>query len=174
MSSDAETVAAVLAGRREAFADLVLRHEAAAYAVVWGVLRDHHAAQDACQEAFVAAFRKLATLREPGAFGSWILTIARHQALTLAGRRPPEQPLGDPPEQPAGHAEDDLDDRAERLLAAVTALPEHERTAIMLKYFGGHSLEQIARMTGRPIGTIGAQLHRARGRLREALEEIKP
>ena len=174
MSSDAATVATVLSGRREAFADLVRRYEAAVFAVAVSVLRDRDEAQDVCQDTFVTAYRKLATLREPAKFGCWIMTMARNQALTRARLRPSEQPLENLSEAAACRDEIRQDERTERLLAAVTALPEHERIAVMLKYFGDHSLEEIAMMTGRPIGTIGAQLHRARAHLREALEEVEP
>jgi RNA polymerase sigma factor (sigma-70 family) len=53
-------------------------------------------------------------------------------------------------------------------------LREHERALVMLRYFAGHSLEQISEMTGQPVGTVGAQLHRARARLREKLGEVEP
>ena len=101
MRSDAETVGAVLAGQRQAFADLVRRHEGAVHAVAMGVLRDHHAAQDVCQDTFVAAYRKLAALRDPASFGSWIAAMARNQALTLVRRKLPAQSLSDSPEMPA-------------------------------------------------------------------------
>jgi RNA polymerase sigma-70 factor (ECF subfamily) len=174
MRTDAELIAAVLAGRREAFADLVSRYENAVHAAAMGVLRDHHGAQDVCQETFVSAFRNLGTLREPSSFGSWILRVARNHALTSVRRQPPEQALDESPEVPTHQGNGHLDARAERLLAAVVELPEHERAAVMLRYFAGHSLEQISKMTGQPVGTVGAQLHRARARLRGLLGEVMP
>ena len=174
MRSDAETVEAVLAGQREAFADLVRRHEGTVHAVAMSVLRNHHAAQDVCQDTFVAAYSKLATLRQPSSFGSWVAAMARNQALTFTRRKSPAQSLSDSPEMPAHQGGGRLDDRAERLLAAVMALPEHEQAVVTLRYFGGHSLEQIAEMTGQPVGTVGTQLHRARAHLRERLEEVRP
>lgn len=174
MRTDAETIAAVLTGRREAFAELVCRYEDAVHAAAMGVLRDHHAAQDVCQETFVVAYRQLGTLREPASFGSWILRIARSQALNAIRRRLPERPLDDSPEPSAAHNNGCLDTDDERLLTAVLELPDHERTVVMLRYFAGQSLERIAGMTGQPVGTVGAQLHRARARLRSMLEEARP
>jgi len=174
MRSDAETVEAVLAGQREAFADLVRRYEGTVHAVAMGVLRDHHAAQDVCQETFVAAYKSLATLREPSSFGSWIMRMARNHALSLVRQRPPEQPLGESPEIPCHQGNGRLDERSQRLLAVVMELREHERTLVMLKYFAGYSLEQLSEMTGRPVGTVGVQLYRARAHLRERLEEVEP
>jgi RNA polymerase sigma-70 factor (ECF subfamily) len=98
MQSDAEAIQAVLASRREAFGDLVRRYESTVHAVAMGVLRDHHAAQDVCQETFVAAYRNLARLRDSASLGSWLVRIARNHALTLARRRRIVQPLADPGE----------------------------------------------------------------------------
>ena len=80
MRSDAELVNAVLAGERESFATLVSRYERAVLAETLAVLRDYHRAQDVAQEAFVAAFERLAGLPEPRAFGSRLLQIARRRA----------------------------------------------------------------------------------------------
>lgn len=174
MRTDAEVIEAVLAGERAAFAELVRRYEHAVHAVAMGILRDHHAAQDISQESFIAAYRRLDTLRDRSSFGSWIVQIARNQALTSVRLRRAEQPLDGSPE-PSTHAGNgQLDAPAERLLAAVMELPDHERTVVMLKYFAGHSLEQISAMTGQPVGTVGAQLHRARAHLRGLLAEVKP
>jgi len=170
MRSDAQVIEEVLAGRREAFAELVGRYERAVHAVAMGVLRDHHAAQDISQEAFVAAYRGLAALRQPGSFGAWIVRMTRNEALTFIRRKRPEQSLGELPEMAAHEGNERLDDRAERLLQAVMELGEHEQTAVVLRYFAGYRLEEISEMTGQPLGTVGAQLSRARAHLREKLE----
>ena len=86
MNSDSELVNAVLDGEREAYAVLVARYERAVRATALAVLRDHHAAQDVAQEAFVSAYEKLGRLRKPATFGGWVIAIARNTALT-AGRR---------------------------------------------------------------------------------------
>lgn len=174
MRTDAQIIAAVLAGRREAFAELVTRYERAVHAVAMGVLRDHHAAQDVCQETFVAGFRSLGSLRQPEAFASWIITLARNEALSFVRRKRVEQPLDATAEPIAVTKDGHRDDRLERLLASILELPDHERAVVTLRYFAGYSLEQISDMTGQPVGTVGAQLHRARTHLRAMLEEVTP
>jgi len=169
MRRDGELVAAVLAGEREAFADLVRRYEHAVRAVAMGVLRDHHAAQDVAQEAFVAAYQRLDTLRDRSAFATWLLAITRNQALGHLRQGRHHESLDSLRDVPGHPGNGELDARAERLLFAVTALPEHERTVVLLRYFVGHSLQEIAEISGTPVGTIGAQLHRARTHLRERL-----
>ncbi len=174
MRTDAEIITAVLAGRREIFADLVARYERVVHAVAMGILRDHHAAQDICQETFIAAYRALGTLRETSTFGTWIIRIARNQALSCVRRQRPEPPLDAAPEPSTHDTHGRLNASADRLLSAVMELPAHERAVVMLRYFAGHSLEAISNMTGQPVGTIGGQLHRARARLRSLLAEVMP
>ena len=63
-----------------------------------------------------------------------------------------------------------MNDERERLLRCVQSLPAHERLAVSLRYFEGHGVHEIARMTGRPVGTVTKQLSRAIERLRDQLK----
>lgn len=172
--SNAELVGAVLEGDRASFAELVRRYQRMVLAIAWQALGDHHAAEDAAQEAFVAAYRKLGSLRDPARFGPWMMKIVRRTALRIRERRrlrtEPLESAGDPP----GPADaDPLDEELQRLLEAVTRLPDHERVVVMLRYLDGHSVASIAEMTGRPLGTVTKQLSRAVARLKESLEEVE-
>ena len=93
MQSDCQLVSAVLEGDEAAFATLVGRYQRAARAVAFHRIGDHHAAEDAAQEAFVAAYKKLPTLRDGSLFGPWLLTIVRHQAQRI-GRRSGRRRVG--------------------------------------------------------------------------------
>jgi RNA polymerase sigma-70 factor (ECF subfamily) len=181
MPGDAEIARAVLRGDREAFAALVARHERAVWATAWRVLRDHHAAADVAQEAFLQAFQRLGDLRRPERFGVWLLRIARRESIRLARRR-----ARDPCRSLDEAAIDDLLDRdrtddpattplsadSEDLLAAVARLPEHERLVVVLRYLDGHSVAEVAAAIGRPVGTITKQLSRAIERLKRNLREV--
>lgn len=174
MPTDAELVKAVLDGRRECFAELVQRYERAACAAATDVLGDDHAAQDAAQEAFVAAYRKLPGLRDRSAFGAWVIKIARRQAARMARRSRPELSLEGRPDPPDKGRDGRLDEATQRLLSAVMRLPAHERTAVILRYFDGRDVQAIAEITGKPVGTITKQLSRAYARLRERLKDMQP
>ena len=168
MLSDAELVRAVLEGERSAYATLVRRYERAAMATATAVLGDRHAAEDAAQEAFLAAYRKLGRLRKAALFGPWLLKIARREALRIASkRRPVQSPDGLDCANPASDGQLDAD--SQQLLAAVMRLPTHERTVVMLRYFEDCDVAGIASATSRPVGTVTKQLSRARARLREWL-----
>jgi RNA polymerase sigma-70 factor, ECF subfamily len=178
MKADAEIVQRVLQGDRESFGALVARHEKAVWATAWRILRDEHAASDAAQEAFLHAFHHLGELREPGLFGVWLLRIARREAVRLARRRTRHvaQPLvGDV--NPASNGQKStpsLSVDSERLLAALARLPEVERLVVVLHYLEGQPVAEIARMLGRPLGTVTKQLSRAIKRLKGTLKEVTP
>src|SRR6185369_12725137 len=82
-----EVVRAVLAGDREAFRILVDRESTAVVRTCYRVLGDMHEAQDVAQEAFVSAYRSLASWRGDGPFGAWLSRIAVRLAVRQAGRR---------------------------------------------------------------------------------------
>lgn len=163
---DADLVRATLAGDRRAFGDLVRRYQTAACAAARAVLRDRHAAEDAAQEAFLAVFANLPDLRDPAAFGGWLMQIARQKALRIAGRVRTAAPVPD-----VATAAPDSDGRGQALLAAVTGLPESEAQVVALHYFDGHPVAAVATILGRPLGTVTKQLSRAYARLRETLTE---
>jgi len=169
LQSDGELIDAVLGGDRKAFAILVRRYEQSVRAVTLSVLRDAHLAQDAAQDAFVKAYQKLGSLKRAGAFGPWLLKISRRCALDIVGtHREVSLPDHDIPEARSAGL---LDDEKERLLAAVLKLHTSERQVVMLRYFSGYSVKEVADIAGRSVGTVTKQLSRARRQLRASLQE---
>jgi RNA polymerase sigma-70 factor (ECF subfamily) len=185
-------VDAVLAGDRDAFRHLVERESASVVRACHRVLGDLHEAEDCAQEAFVTAYRSLASWRGDGPFGAWLTRIAVRIAVRQAGRRRSVTWL-----DPAGSAEAGRTDgtsaavdahsmaagprtdpaslavRAERaaeLRGAVATLPEPYREVVTLRFFGELSLEEIARQTERPLGTVKTHLRRGLLRLRGTVE----
>jgi RNA polymerase sigma factor (sigma-70 family) len=171
MLTNDELIRAVLGGEPAAFADLIRRYERAAWATAWRVLRDYHAAQDATQDAFVEAYRRLGQLRSPDRFGVWLLRITYCAALRIARRRGRAQPL-DAACDVAAEAADPLTAEADELLRAVGRLPEHERLVVALRYLDGLPVAEVARLTRRPVGTVTKQLSRALERLRSVFREV--
>jgi RNA polymerase sigma-70 factor, ECF subfamily len=171
-------VASVLAGDREAFRVLVDREAAAVIRACHRVLGDVHEAEDAAQEAFVAAFQSLAGWRGDGPFGAWISRIAVRIALRRAQRRrevtwiDPASPTT-PVDLPGGvdpAATTLQGERAAMVRAAVARLDEPYREVVALRFFAELSLDEIATQTGRPIGTVKTHLHRGLLRLRATVD----
>jgi RNA polymerase sigma-70 factor (ECF subfamily) len=189
---DRAIVDAVLAGDRDAYRQLVERESAALVRACHRVLGDLHDAEDAAQEAFVTAYRSLAGWRGDGPFGAWLTRIAIRIALRQAGRRqavtwidPTSPATADRPDPAAAAlaaqsvaaaARTDpaalavRGERAGELRDAVAALPDPYREVVTLRFFGELSLEEIARQTERPLGTVKTQLRRGLLRLREGIE----
>jgi RNA polymerase sigma-70 factor (ECF subfamily) len=168
---DAQIVAAVLRGDRRAYALLVARYERGVLATTRRVLREPHLARDAAQDAFVAAYESLGRLRDPSAFGAWLLRIARRMASRLAQRRGIRHAESLPEDHPAPVDPNDGAADLEWALAATAGLPEQERVVVVLRYFEDHDVRTIAAMLGRPVGTVTKQLSRAHERLRQHLRK---
>jgi RNA polymerase sigma-70 factor (ECF subfamily) len=174
MQTDAELIDAVRGGDQTAYAELVRRYERAAWSRAWSVLRDYHAAQDATQNAFVEAFQQLRQLRSPEHFGAWLMQITQRQALRIARRAGRTTRLENEVEVEveAVDASNLRADEWEELVAAVGGLPDQERVVVALRYLEGHCVAEIARLTGRPVGTVTKQLSRAVERLKSILREV--
>ncbi|MHC4665163.1 MAG: RNA polymerase sigma factor [Planctomycetota bacterium] len=171
VQTDADLVRVVLKGQKQAFAALVKRYERSVRAVAMNVLSGHESVQDIAQEAFLKAYENLPGLRRPQAFGPWLTKITRRCALNMARQQPTETAL-DPTDASSVQGTDGrLDEEKQRLLAAVLRLPESENQVVMLRYFSGQSVREVAEILGRSVGTVTKQLSRAHKRLRNILKE---
>jgi len=168
--TDAELVNTVLDGEKEAFAVLVKRYERPVRAVALDVLCDYHLAADVSQEAFVKAYEQLAGLRNPEAFGAWLMKIAHRHALDSARQKLKESQLEIKTSELIENPDGQLDEEKQRLLAAVVKLPRSEKQVVMLRYLGDNSVKDVADIVGRSVGTVTKQLSRAHKRLRIILE----
>lgn len=175
---DEALVARTLAGELGAFELLVARHQAVVHRVAARVVGPE-AAQDVTQDAFLRAFHRLGSFRSDAPFRAWLLRIAFNTAITAAARRDP-QPLADPatdapraqPLAPALTADRPLPadalergERSERLASKLATLRPAHRAVLVLRDVEGLSYEQIADVTGMPLGSVKGRLHRARDEL---------
>jgi len=177
-TSDRQVVDAVLAGNRDAFRVLVEREARAVIGVCHRILGDPAEAQDVAQDAFTQAYQALATFRGDGPFGAWLRRIAIRIAIArLTVRRASSTLDGDEldPRVAMLRSDDDpeahvlgLEHRA-ALLESITALPKAQREVVMLRFYGDFSLDEIARITNHPIGTVKSRLSRGVTILRDQL-----
>lgn len=170
MQTDAELVNAVLDGQQQAYAVLVQRYERSVRAIALNVLGDYHSATDVTQDTFVKAYEQLAGLRRRQAFGPWLMKIAHRCALDSLRRRPKEMQLEVNVDATIDNPNGPFDEDKQRLLAAVLQLQKSEQQVVMLRYFDGHSVKDVAEIVGRSVGTVTKQLSRAYKSLRRLLE----
>ena len=174
--SDEALVALVARGDEDALAELYDRVGRVAYGLALRVLRDERHAEDAVQEAFLQVWRSAATFRAERAKAStWILTLVHRRAVDLVRREERRQadPLTD--DSPAGVAPEETEEAAwlrferERVQAALKQLPDVQREALELAYYGGFSQSELAERLGVPLGTIKSWIRRSLISLRECL-----
>jgi RNA polymerase sigma-70 factor (ECF subfamily) len=170
VQTDAELVKAVLNGEKHVFTELVRRYERPVRAVALDVVGDYHMATDVSQDAFIKAYERLAELRRPEAFGPWLMKITRRCALDSVRRRSKEKKKKKKNAATSENPNGQLDEEKQRLLAAVVKLPKVEKQVVMLRYLGDNSVNDVAEILGRNVGTVTKQLSRARVRLRKILE----
>jgi RNA polymerase sigma-70 factor (ECF subfamily) len=137
------------------------------------ILRDRELARDAVQEALIRAWRDLPGLRDPDRFHAWLYRLTTNACLDIARKRKRRvqevelTPLTEPfiGDAPSGVAERELLDEALRRLD-----PEW-RAVVVLHYFVGMPLPEVASELGIPLGTAKSRLHRSLGVMRTTLED---
>jgi RNA polymerase sigma factor (sigma-70 family) len=178
--SDEALVALVARGDEGAVSELYDRVGRIAYGLALRVLRDERLAEDAVQEAFLQAWRSAATFRAERAKAStWVLTLVHRRAVDLVRReeRRQAEPLTD--ETVTGQTPQETEDAAwlrferERVQAALRELPDVQREALELAYYGGFSQSELADRLGVPLGTIKSRMFAGLSRLRELLDDTQ-
>ncbi len=159
-----------------AFAELYDRYGRAAYGLALRVLRDEALAEDAVQDAFLAIWRGASRfIPERGRASSWILTLVHRRAVDLVRRenlRRTDQLDSEALSTAEGSAEDAawLRLERERVQAALQQLPDPQREALELAYYGGFTQSELAERLGQPLGTIKSRMFAGLTRLHELLE----
>jgi len=168
----------LLAARSEqsALAELYDRYGRPAYGLALRVLRDETLAEDAVQEAFMSLWRTAPRfVPERGKASTWILTLVHRKAVDIVRReqvRRTDALVEDAGEH--AHAADEeawLRLQRERVQNALRQLPDQQREAIELAYYGGFTQSELAERLGQPLGTIKSRMFAGLARLRELLEE---
>jgi len=184
---DQQLVARVQRGDQQAFGLLVSKYQRKLLRLLSRFIRDPAEVEDVAQETFIKAYRALPAFRGDSAFYTWLYRIGVNTAknyLVSQGRRAPTTTEYDAEEAETFDEGEQLRDNntPERLLqskqvgetvnAAMDALPEELRTAIMLREIEGLSYEEIADVMNCPIGTVRSRIFRAREAISEKLRPL--
>ena len=151
---------------REAFSEAVWAIRASMLRTAMSFLRSRADAEDAVQDAVLVAWERLGTLRDPSAFRMWMMVILSNSCRTML-RKKKRIVLS----QEVEPQQAQTDDAARMLWEAVLALDERMRLPIVLHYYEGFSIEEIAVIVRAPKGTVAARMSRARERLKRELTQ---
>jgi RNA polymerase sigma factor (sigma-70 family) len=174
--SDEALVALVARADEDALAELYDRFGRVAYGLALRIVRDPALAEDAVQEAFLAVWRSAARfVAERAKASTWILMLVHRRAVDLVRREAPRraEPLEAVSHAAGGDAEDEawLGLQRQRVQEALQQLPDQQREALELAYYGGFTQSQLADRLGEPLGTIKSRMFTGLARLRELLSE---
>ncbi|HEX2168637.1 MAG TPA: sigma-70 family RNA polymerase sigma factor [Longimicrobiales bacterium] len=174
---DAQLVERVRHGDAEAYGTLVSRHMARAFSIAWRILEHREDAEDVVQDSFIRALERLDQLRAGRPFRPWLLRIVVNQALNFRRGRGIRTTLqvsetaaatGTLPDRQAENS-----DLRTRLAAAMSLLPEKQRTIVQLADLEGLTSGEIGSILDLADGTVRWHLHEARRALRDALAPIR-
>lgn len=184
---DAELVARVQRGERQAFDLLVLKYQRKIIRLLSRMVRDPSEVEDVAQEAFIKAYRALPQFRGESAFYTWLYRIAINTGrnwLASNSRRPSTPNAYENEDGETFNETDNLTDNntpesamasreiAETVNKSIEDLPEDLRTAIVLREIEGMSYEDIAATMNCPIGTVRSRIFRARESIAAKLRPV--
>ena len=174
--SDEALVALVARSDEGALDELYERYGRTAYGLALRMLRDADLAQDAVQEAFLTVWRTATRfVPERARASTWILTLVHNRTVDLVRRE--ERRRAEPLELAPQHVGESTEEVAwlrferERVQRALSALPDSQREAIELAYYGGFTQSELADRLGEPLGTIKSRMFAGLTRLRELLSD---
>ena len=171
----ADLVRRAQAGEEDAFDALYRAHADRVYGICLRMSGNAQEAERLAQDAFVRLWKRIGSFRGESEFSSWLyrltVNVVLEDSRSTRRRHARVEHVDDPAALDRGHAAEAEHTESRIVLeAAIARLPEGARQALVLHDIEGYKHEEIARMTGAAVGTIKAQLHRARKLLRQVLE----
>ena len=161
-------------GDEAAFARLVSAYHADMARVAYVITGDGELAKDAVQTAWVNAWRRLSSIRNPDDPRAWLVSIAANEARQIVRRRRRVTIVEIDPELGTAPARSDPATGIDRLdlIRALDGLPAADRALLAMRYVGGLDATELGSLTGRTAGGIRARLSRLTARLREDLGDV--
>lgn len=158
---------------RDAFSELVSRYADRIFNLAYRMTGNRTEAEDMAQDAFLRAYRGLASFKPGNPFGAWLYRIAVNVCLSQRRQNnPAAEPIDESEAADPAPAVDDVAERREvqaTVQQAILSLPPNYRAVVILYHLEDRSYEDIATMLDLPINTVRTHLHRGRAMLRERL-----
>ena len=182
--NDVQLIRKILSGDEAAFGVLVEKYQKSVHALVWRKIGDYHYAEDIMQDAFLQAYKKLSTLKNPNQFAGWLYVIANRLCIdwtrkqkSIRKQKPAMQSLEDTRQKEVEESSykhyiseqrrtESAEYCHELVRKLLDKLPENERTVVTLFYLDEMSTKEISKFLDVSANTIASRLHRARKRLK--------
>lgn len=186
IKNDVQLIHKTLSGDEAAFNTLVQKYQKGVHAFVWRKIGDFHFAEEITQDAFLQAYKKLETLRNPKQFSTWLYVIANRLCINWIRRKKTTmqslESTGVDVVEKFSYAHyiseqretEASEYRYEIVQNLLRRLPENERRVVTLYYFGEMRMREISEFLDVSVNTIKSQLRRARKRLQEREEHLIP
>ena len=177
VENDVQLIHRILSGNEEAFSTLVRKYQKSVHALAWRKIGDFHIAEEIAQDAFIQAYKNLATLRNPKQFAGWLYVIANNLCKRWhQSNKPAMQSLevtsvaeveGSSYRRYVSEQRETeaMEHHHEIVKELLETLPESERTVVTLHYLGEMTAKEIGNFLGVSVNTIKSRLRRARERL---------
>lgn len=171
-TAPADLLARARTGEREAFTVLVERHHAELVRIAYAITGDLDAARDSAQLAWIKAWQRLPSVREPERLRAWLIAIAANEARQhlRARRRRHVREIAPPPQGELSRRNDVVSTDGLDLAAALDRLEPADRGLLAMRYLAGLSAEEIGLATGLSASGVRSRLSRLVTRLREDLD----
>ncbi len=183
--TDEELIRRFQAGDEEAFEEIVYRYSDRLMNFAYRFVLDKEESEDIVQDTFLKVYQNRHAYREIAKFSTWIYTITGNLAKTVLRKRrnrkmfffssmgleKKDMDFPSKDRKPENNVERQFDERI--IQRAIQKLPEHFRTAIILRDIQELSYEEISNIINAPLGTVKSRINRARLRLQEELEQLK-
>jgi len=174
-ADDRTLVAAFLAGRREAFDFIVVRHRRPIYQLCYRFVGNHEDASDLAQDVFVRAFKGLAKFKGDSSLATWLYRVGVNTCLNRVAVKRPQTESIDAVPRIDERADNPLelvmrDERAVVVRRAIEQLPPKQRATLVLRVYQEMSHEEIANVLGSSVGAVKANFFHALGNLKRLLQ----
>ncbi|HPR32615.1 MAG TPA: RNA polymerase sigma factor [Prolixibacteraceae bacterium] len=180
MNDDIVYIDRVLKGDKGAFSYLVKKYENMVYSLAFKMLKNESHAEDLAQEVFIEVFRSLAQFRGKAKFSTWIYRIAYNKSITFLRKNRPERSFDDVLflERRGGSDETHQEQVAEEetlesLQKALRELSDDEQIMILLHYYEGQSIDEIATVMRISSSNVKIKLFRARKKIKEKMDLLQ-
>jgi RNA polymerase sigma factor (sigma-70 family) len=179
-TADSDLITLVLNGDHQSYSVLVNRYQNFVFTITLRYIKGREDAEEVAQDVFIKAYRSLADFRGQAKFSTWLYTITTTTCITFLRKKKPEIHSLD--NEKMFETADNFDSgvsanqveqksRVNMVNEAIGMLAPDDAQVLTLFYKGEQSLDEIAQIMGKEVNTVKVQLHRARGRLKEKMQQ---